>query len=120
MNYEQRYKNTLERARIGLHDCNLLDCDNTTRRTAITIIHNLFPELKECDDKRIKREIVDCINAYANLKDEKIPTEWLDWLEKQGKKLDPDKVIEWIDEHVPTKFEEMQNYVNQFKKDFGL
>lgn len=36
------------------------------------------------------------------------------------KKLDPDKVIEWIDEHVPTKFEDMANYVQQFKKDFGL
>lgn len=33
--------------------------------------------------------------------------------------LDTDKVIEWLDEHVPTKFEDMQNYVNQFK-DFGL
>lgn len=30
------------------------------------------------------------------------------------------KVIEWLDEHVPTKFEDMQNYVNQFKEDFGL
>lgn len=38
----------------------------------------------------------------------------------EPKTLDPDKVIEWIDEHVPTKFEDMQNYVNQFKKDFGL
>ena len=42
------------------------------------------------------------------------------WVEKQGRKLNADEVIEWIDEHVPTKFEEMQNYVNQFKKDFGL
>ena len=31
-------------------------------------------------------------------------------------KLDADKVIEWIEEHVPTKFEDMQNYVEQFKK----
>ena len=38
----------------------------------------------------------------------------------EQKTLDPDKVIEWIDEHVPTKFEDMQNYVNQFKIDFGL
>lgn len=36
------------------------------------------------------------------------------------KTLDPYKVIEWIDEHVPTKFEDMENYVQQFKKDFGL
>lgn len=36
------------------------------------------------------------------------------------KKLDSDKVIEWIDEHVPTKFEDMANYVQQFKEDFRL
>ena len=38
----------------------------------------------------------------------------------EDKMLDADKVIEWLDEHVPTKFEDMQNYVNQFKRDFGL
>lgn len=38
----------------------------------------------------------------------------------EDKTLDADEVIDWIDEHVPTKFEDMQNYVNQFKKDFGL
>lgn len=41
---------------------------------------------------------------------------------KQGehRPLDADKVIKWIDEHVPTKFEDMENYVKDFKQDFGL
>ena len=38
----------------------------------------------------------------------------------EDKTLDADKVIEWIDEHVPTKFEDMENYVKDFKQDFGL
>ena len=38
----------------------------------------------------------------------------------EHKMLDADKVIEWIDEHVPTKFEDMENYVKDFKQDFGL
>lgn len=44
---------------------------------------------------------------------------------KELKKIEPktlnaDEVIEWMEEHVPTKFEDMQNYVEKFKKDFGL
>ena len=41
---------------------------------------------------------------------------------KQGERrsLDADKVIKWIDEHVPTKFEDMENYVKDFIQDFGL
>ena len=38
----------------------------------------------------------------------------------ESKTLDADKVIKWIDEHVPTKFEDMENYVKDFKQDFGL
>ena len=50
--------------------------------------------------------------------------EW-DAEKKELKKIEPktlnaDNVIEWIDEHVPTKFEDMENYVKQFKQDFGL
>ncbi len=38
----------------------------------------------------------------------------------EPKMLDADKVIEWIDEHVPTKFEDVSNYVENFKQDFEL
>ena len=43
------------------------------------------------------------------------------WQQLQGKsKLNADEVIEWIGEHVPTKFEDMANYVEDFKQYFGL
>lgn len=50
---------------------------------------------------------------------------WPEWFEARSTEDDieyirSDKVVEWMDEHVPTKFEDMQNYMNQFKKDFGL
>lgn len=57
----------------------------------------LFPELKkESEDEKIKREIVAYINELADLKNEKIPTKWLDWLEEQGKK---DKLIRELSEY---------------------
>lgn len=65
----------------------------------------------------------DNIWARGNIEAVKVKSACLEmasWLEKQEEKLDTHKVIEWLDEHVPTKFEDMQNYVNQFKKDFGL
>lgn len=92
MNYEQKHKEALERARKELQELKNKDCDDTTRRTAINIIRNLFPELKESGDERIKREILDYINELANLKDEKIPTEWLEWLEKQGEPEDKGEI----------------------------
>lgn len=40
-------------------------------------------ENKPAEDEKIKQEIVAYINELADLKNEKIPTKWLVWLEKQ-------------------------------------
>ena len=90
------------------------------------MVEYIFPELKENNEERIRNALITIIkyrfeddSAIApgfNITKEQV----LAWLEKQGHMLDPDKVIEWIDEHVPTKFEDMANYVQQFKEDFGL
>lgn len=79
MNYEQKYKNALERARDLMTNQNPPAFDKH-------LIELVFPELAENDDEKIKREIVAYINELADLKNEKIPTKWLDWLEKQGEK----------------------------------
>ncbi len=82
MNYEQKYKQALERAmKLAL-----------TGNVSALAAGEIFPELKESEDKRIKREILDYINELANLKNEKIPTEWLDWLEKQGEPEDKGEI----------------------------
>lgn len=72
---------------------------------------NVIPATKE------QRDIL-----FARIK--KAGYEW-DSEKKELKKIEPktlnaNKVVEWLDEHVPTKFEDMQNYVNQFKKDFEI
>jgi len=78
MNYEEKYKQALERARQFSEHPLLED--------SATIAEYIFPELAECEDERIKEEIVAYINELADLKNDKIPTKWLTWLEKQGEK----------------------------------
>lgn len=79
MNYEKKYKDALERMKSwanGEHP----ECFSEAQKTAEFI----FPELRVSEDEKIKREIVAYINELADLKNEKIPTKWLTWLEKQG------------------------------------
>ena len=93
-NYEERYKEALERAKV------LIDKLESTHIKGF--IYHIFPELKESEDERIKREIIAYINELADLKNEKIPTNWLAWLERQGEHKPTDKVeplfhgCEWI------------------------
>lgn len=113
MDYKERYKEALERAK-KLQET----CDSTT---VVGWCEYLFPELKESEDERIRKEIIDFLELpHPQFVGKRDHEKWIAWLEKQGRMLDVDKVIEWIDEHVPTKFEDMANYVQQFKKDFGL
>ena len=58
MRREEKYKQTLEKARKELQELKNKDCDDTTRRTAINVIYNLFPELKEPEDERIRRVLI--------------------------------------------------------------
>lgn len=96
MNYEQKYKEALSRAKIGLQECNLKDCDANVRRAVITLIHNLFPELKESEDERIRKELIEQI-AYIIPNNDEVDNEgnalpsyqeridkYRAWLEKQG------------------------------------
>ena len=77
MDYEQKYKKALERAREELGS----GCfDRGT-------VEYIFPELKESDDERISREITEFILTHRidepnDIEDTK---PWLAWLEKQGK-----------------------------------
>lgn len=70
MDYEKKYKEALERAR----DVYTYYCDD---REQLRKIESIFPELKESEWKRIKREIIEYIKTgtYHN--------DWVAWLEKQ-------------------------------------
>lgn len=85
MDYEQKYKEALERAR-ELKNKLEKSCSLETARG----IESIFPELQLCDDKRISKELICHINNAwicggftANIKRAKID-EWIAWLKKQG------------------------------------
>lgn len=77
MNYEQKYKEALERARECMKDGGI-------SQNTIDYLCNIFPELAESEDERIKKEIIDYIKTGTYKKD------WIAWLEKQcTKEVEP-------------------------------
>lgn len=97
MNYEERYNQALERARY-YHD-----------RDNIHFLENIFPELRESEDERIRKEIIQSIqdNMCVIHKDK-----CLAWLEKQQDIIDLEEYAKgilksaaihlmiWIDENL--------------------
>jgi len=120
MNYEQKYKDALERAK------KLYGQGTITESLCF-----VFPELNEKGyGERIRKELIEHIKAnkesdYVLFK-KFSPDDVIAWLEKQNKTLDPDKVVEWLDRRWPYKREwgsrssQVAEAIEQFKKDFGL
>ena len=74
--YKKKYEQALERARDMLSYKEVRQED----------MEYLFPELKESEDERIRKEIIDYINRLTASPNniDKFNT-WITWLEKQGK-----------------------------------
>ena len=72
MDYEQKYKEALAKARQL--------CEYPTSKPFVSDLQDLFTELKESEDERIRKEIIDYIKTGTYKKD------WITWLEKQGEK----------------------------------
>lgn len=79
MDYEKAYKYALERAR-NLHK-DAIDMEESLLAKQCEII---FPELKESDDEKIRKELIEFVEIVADWQSNK--KEWLAWLEKQGEK----------------------------------
>ena len=90
MDYEQKYKEALKKAKKELDTCGSQDCD------AARQIFRLFPELKESENERIRKALIKYFSEgreYLSL----IPynkEECVAWLEKQGEHQ-PKKVSIW-------------------------
>lgn len=85
MNYEQKYKDALERAR-NLHK-DAIDMGESLRAKQCEII---FPELGESEDEcveKIKKDIISYLNnrQITSIAEISATEKWLVWLEKQGK-----------------------------------
>ena len=73
MNYEKKYKEALERARK-------LE-ENSNGMILKKWLWNIFPELKESGDEKVRKEIIRFIRM--EVEDEIVGNKWLAWLEKQ-------------------------------------
>ena len=73
------------------------------------IIETLFPELKESEDERIKKELIDFVKSrLAGFHDCK---RFTDWLEKQGEQK---QVIDYSDSFPKDNWELIHEFVNKF------
>lgn len=86
MNYEQRYKNALEKIREGLQPL-----PDGAKISGVTraFLEEVFPELKETEDEKISKELIDAINGLWVNDALPLPLsvgrkdKWIAWLEKQ-------------------------------------
>lgn len=89
MNYEQKYKEALEKARQF--------SERPLEEDSSSIVEYIFPELKESEDERIRKAVIEMIHDTPNIECEENynvrKEDVLAWLEKQGEK----KPIEWKD-----------------------
>ncbi len=52
------------------------------------VLETLFPELKEAEDERIRKEIIEFLQLpHPQFVGKRNHEKWIDWLEKQGEKL---------------------------------
>ena len=85
MDYKQKYEQALEYMRTVYP---------TLNGAAKEDVEHYFPELKESEDKEIRKSIIGFLKTLASLKDGKTVSnedfdsetllEWATWLEKQG------------------------------------
>lgn len=78
MDYEKKYKEALERA-SKLRVQNPFD-------TVSQMMEHVFPELKESEDERIRRELIKFIKKRNRSGCDYDYDKWIAWLEKQGEK----------------------------------
>ena len=87
--YEKKYKEALDKIQEALAPKEGCDISGLTRRC----IEDIFPELKESEDERIRKVLVDFFKNYKTQEELGIKTffgiktnDILAWLEKQGEK----------------------------------
>jgi len=85
MDYEKKYKEALEKLRYKISDNN----GNIDYKEIVTAeeLQDIFPELTESDDERIRKSIICGMNALKDQKKETFAAVPIDdciaWLEKQ-------------------------------------
>lgn len=83
MNYKKKYEEALERAK---------EIHAEKRAQPFDVMTKIFPEIKESEDERIKKNIIATIHLYYGEPLEEEAKEMIAWLEKQGEQKPADKV----------------------------
>lgn len=79
MNYEQKYKEALEKARKKI--------ENSRNIEMVSFIEDAFSELKESKDEKIRKELIKWMNDFPDEIWRFIyKKDIIAWLEKQGEK----------------------------------
>lgn len=78
----KRYDDAINRAN------KVFNCKATDREPGTSICEYIFPEIKESEDDRIRKEIMNHLQYFAKYYNESVPNvyKWLHWIEKQGEK----------------------------------
>ena len=71
------------------------------------ILETLFPELKESEDEKVRKELIKHLKELSDWKeDEVIPVknpsyyrQWISWLEKQAERKTPQWMIDFLDDY---------------------
>ena len=82
----RRYDEALRKARIYYDDYKTRD-----NILYVEDMEDMFPELKEIEDERTRKEIIRFIQM--EVEDEMVGNKWLAWLEKQGEYKSPEEVL---------------------------
>ena len=97
MNYEKKYKETVEKFREALAPKNGCEISGLTR----DCVEEILPELKESEDEKIRKRIIHAL--HGDVLDMEETNKALAWLEKQGQvKENADSLTQDNDEQKPS------------------
>ena len=98
------YKEKLELARDWYNN------QSTTKKEKV-LLENLFPELKESEEERIRKEIIQFLQLpHPQFVGKRNQEKWIDWLEKQGEQKTVSKT-EPIVEGLTTEFQKQVSHL---------
>ena len=102
-NYEEKYNQALKRAKEFMTNKGVSP-NADAFKTAKELTETIFPELRESEDERIRKEMIDFIQETIenvgespNIWTMNNAKKWLSWLEKQGEKSWSEEDEEMID-----------------------
>lgn len=97
MNYEEKYKSALKWMQSlygGLH--------GATKEEA----EKYFPELKESEDERTRKELIDFLKLpHSRFVGNREHEKWIAWLEKQSDRDECDRILAWLEKQGEQNFD---------------